>query len=147
MSVDWGVVPIVPEIQDWLKENGFVIEISETRYPTFDELIVVLETFNLPVKKDQIKENLFDIVVGEINSDQYAYILGSIEKDGFEFHFWGSSCQEQTMLEILKRLSVKCGALVIYESIAATPLVVDAKTNIEKAIDEWNHRIRERYAE
>jgi hypothetical protein len=51
------------------------------------------------------------------------------------------------MLEILKRLSVKCGALVIYETTAATPLVVDSKTNIEKAIDEWNHRIQERYTE
>ena len=145
MSVSWGVIPIVPEIHAWLEENGFVVEVQQTRYPTLDEFIVVLETFNLPIVKDPLGDNLVGIAIGDIYTENYANILGNIGEEGFNFHFWGSGCQEQTMIEILKGLSKKCGPLVIYESIAATPLVVDEKTDTERAIIEWNDRIQEKY--
>ncbi len=146
MSVSWGVLPIVPEIHGWLSENGFIIDIQETRYPTLDELTLILESFNLPIQKEQVSENTFGISIGEAHSSQYAYILGGVKDNSFAFQFFGSACQERTMLEILKRLSQKyCKALVIYESATATPLIVDSETNVEEAMIEWNRRIRENY--
>lgn len=148
MSVSWGVLPIVPEIHDWLGENGFATDIQETHYPTLDELTIILESFNLPIQKEQVAENTFGISIGEAHSSQYAYILGGVEDNGFAFQFFGSACQEKTMLEILRRLSQKyCKALVIYESATATPLIVDSEMNVEEAMIEWNRRIRENYNE
>jgi len=141
MSINWSVLPILPEIHEWLKENGFVLEYPQSRYPTLDELLLVLKTFDLPLEKEQINENLIGLSLGEIDSDQYAYLLGTIKETGFDFQFCGRSCREKTMLEILNRLSLQfCGALVIYESSAAIPCLVDGKTDIEKALASWHAR-------
>jgi len=143
MSVSWNVLPIVPEILDWLGENGFETDIQKTRYPSLDELFIVLESFGLPIQKEKIAENTVGIHIGEAHSPQYAYILGDIKDNGFAFEFFGSMCEEKTMLEILKRLCQRyCNALVIYESASAIPLIIDSQTNIEEAVEEWNRRIR-----
>ena len=146
MSIGWGVIPAVPEIHDWLAEHGQVTQSPCSRYPSLDELIIVLESFDLPIRKEQVN-GLWSIVFGTIETSRYAFILGKNKDDGFHFQFFGSYCQEETMLEILKRLSRGyCGALVIYEQMAATPLIVDSETDIEKSIVEWGLRIKERVA-
>lgn len=60
MSVSWGVLPIVPEIHGWLSENGLATDIQKTRYPTLDELMTVLESFDLPIQKELLQDNTSD---------------------------------------------------------------------------------------
>ncbi len=147
MSVDWGVVPIVPEIHTWLQEKGCNLPTNlESRYPTLAETLAVLESLDdLPVIKKNFSGNLWELTVGTFGSSRYAHILGSVEEDGlFDFHFWGS-CQEETMVQILKRLASICGPLVIFEGMAATPMIVTQDVNVEEALEEWLKRIKQTY--
>lgn len=147
MSISWGVVPVVPEALDWLQKAGYEFLKPHSRYPTLDELLTALESFhNLPLRKEESPNDLWNIVIGILDSSHYAHILGSIRDDGlFHFHFWGSGCQEETMVQILRALTPACGPLVLYEKICVTPLLITATTNLQEALAEWNERYRTNY--
>jgi hypothetical protein len=147
MSVSWGVVPVVSEIREWLQQAGYEPPTLDGRYPTLDELLAVVESFSdLPIEKESYPYDSWTIMIGTLYSSHYARILGSVHGDDlFHFHFWGGGCQEETMARILKALTPICGPLVLYESLAATPLLITETTNLEDALAEWNKRYRERY--
>ncbi len=147
MSVEWGVVAIVSEAHSWLRERGYNPSNLESRCPTLEEMLGVMENFDgLPVTKDNFSGNIWELTVGTLGSSRYARILGSVKEDGlFQFHFWGSSCQEETMVQILKRLASICGPLVLYETAAATPLIVTQDLDVEEALEEWQKRIKQTY--
>ncbi|GAB4438992.1 MAG: hypothetical protein Fur0044_35620 [Anaerolineae bacterium] len=95
MSVDWGVVPIVPEAYEWLQEAGYNISGLQSRFPTLEEMLLVLESFNdsLPITRSNYSDDSWTLTVGTSESSQYACILGSVQGDGlFHFHFFGSNC-------------------------------------------------------
>ncbi len=52
--MSWVVLPIVPEIHGWLSENGFPVDIPGTRYPSLDELLAVLQSFDLAVLTEDL---------------------------------------------------------------------------------------------
>ena len=115
---------------------------------TLEELISVLQSFEgLPIQQEACGESSYSISLGEPYSEQCAYILGSVENDHFQFHFFGSSNQERIMMEILKRLASVCGPLILYESHAATPVIIESSTNLEQALKDWIRRSRQRYSE
>ena len=144
MSVSWGVLPVVPEIHGWLSENGFPVDIPQSRYPTLEELLTVLRSFDLTVQIEELPESTLGISVGEPRSSAYVYILGNIKEDGFAFYFYENTAGEKFMLDILKRLCERyCEALVIYESSTATPWLVVQETDTDQAVIEWKRRIRE----
>lgn len=152
MSVSWGVVPVVPEVYEWLAQLGYEANGTISRYPTVAELWQVLQSFdNLPVEKRYVNskvgnQDLWELVLGIINSSQYAHMLGHVdENDHYRFHFWGSACREMTMVEILRRLAVICGPLIIFDDFSATPLLVRADlTDVDGAIQEWQERFAAR---
>ncbi len=146
MSVDWGVLPLLPDDasqREWLQHAGYESIPAQTgRYPTLDELTRILDA--MPLTAKNISGDTWEISIGELHSDNYAYILGSVQADGrFHFHFLGSDCQEITMLDILKRLASVCGALILYESTEATPVLITAATEITDALTDWQQRIHE----
>lgn len=144
MSVSWVVLPIVPEIHDWLSENGFPVDIPQTRYPSLEELLAVLRSFDLPVQMEELPESTIGISAGEPHTSSYTYILGNNKEEGFAFQFYESTAGEMFMLEVLKRLCERfCKALVIYESSTATPWLVLPETDLDQAVVEWKRRIRE----
>ncbi len=144
MSVSWGVLPVVPEIHGWLSENGFPVDIPQSRYPTLEELLTVLRSFDLPVQTEELPESTLGISVGEPRSSPHVSILGNDKEDGFAFHFYENTAGEKFMLDILKRLSERyCEALVIYESSTATPWLIVPETDTDQAVIEWKRRIRE----
>lgn len=144
MSVSWVVLPIVPEIHGWLSENGFPVDIPQTRYPSLEELLTILRSFDLPVQTEELPGSTLGISAGEPNSSSYTYILGNNKEDGFAFQFYESTGGEKFMLEVLKRLCERyCKALVIYESSTATPWLIDPTTDADQAVVEWKRRIRE----
>lgn len=144
MSVDWGVVPAQPNeagFCEWLNAAGLEIPKLQSRFPTLDELMSVLQSFKgLTIKKEGFGEATYGISLGEPYSERHAYILGSIKNNLFHFHFWGSGNQNMMMLEILKRLAGICGTFILYESYAATPVIVEEHTDIEKALADWLKR-------
>src|SRR5215217_5517651 len=110
MSVSWGVLPLdpnLPGLVDWLQGEGFDVPFSVSRYPTLEELLEVLKIFDgEPIEQHHIVNNLWEVTVGQLYSDTYAHMLGSVEQtDLYDFHFWGSGCRNTTMLSILKHLS------------------------------------------
>ncbi len=142
--MSWVVLPVVPEIHGWLSENGFLVSISRSRYPSLEELLTVLRSFDLPIQTEELPESTLGISAGEPRSSPYVYILGNNKEDGFAFHFYQNTAGETFMLEILKKLCEKyCKALVIYESSTATPWLVLPETDIVQAVVEWKRRIRE----
>jgi hypothetical protein len=147
MAVSWGVTPVVPEALDWLLKAGYESPPLDSRYPTLDELLAVLTSFpNLPVRTDTYPNDMWEIGVGVLYSSEYAHILGTIHGDDlFHFHFWGSGCREETMIQILKALTPICGPLILYESFAATPLLITPTTDLQAALADWNERYRKNY--
>ena len=150
MSVDWGVIPSQPDnpgFQEWFREAGLDIPSSKGRYPTFDEFVKVLKSFSdNKTKIDQINDNLFEIIFGDVSSSDFAQILGSNQEDGlFHFQFLGYSTKEVTMLKILRKTSHICGPIALYESHNATPVLVDESTDIEEALKDWRIRYKNKY--
>lgn len=146
MSLSYGVLAIVPETHEWLEAEGYQIPKAASRLPTLDELFGVLERlYPSKIRQEQVSGNLLDIVIGVADSSPYAEILGSTEPDGFDFQFLDS--EYVPMIEILKQLAVTCGPLIIYEHAAVTPQIVDAKTNVQKAIEDWNQRYMDKRAD
>jgi len=149
MSVDWGVVPAQPTeagFCEWLNTAGLEIPTSQSRFPTLDELISVLRSFEgLTIRKEKYGEALYGISLGEPYSEKYAYILGSIKNNLFHFHFLGSGNQNMMMLDILKRLARICGTFILYESYAATPVIVEEHTDLEQALVDWLKRSQQNY--
>ena len=150
MSVDWGVVPAQPDdlgFREWLTSAGLEIPQFGGRFPTLEEFMSVLQSFvGLPIQHESSAESLYSISLGEPYSEQCACILGHVEDNHFQFHFYGSSNQEITMMEILKRLASVCGPLILYESIAATPVIIESSTSIEKELEDWRRRSQQRYS-
>lgn len=148
MSISWGVIPCDPSTSgfyEWLQSSGEEPPALDQpgRYPTPAELLSVLETFKpLPVENDPVKPGgLWEVTLGEPDTSNYAYMLGSIKEDGiFHFHFYGSHCQETTMLAILQRLSIVCGPFAIFDHMTATPVFVTPQLSIDQAIERWNTR-------
>ena len=149
MSVDWGVIPSQPTeagFCEWLSASGLEIPKSQSRFPTLDELLRVLQSFEgLTIRKEEYGEALYSISLGEPYSERYACILGNIKNDLFHFHFLGSGNQKIMMLDILKRLAKICGTFILYESYAATPVIVDEHTNLEQALVDWIERSEQNY--
>src|SRR6266508_6181690 len=146
MSIDWSVLPldpVIPELVEWLQHENIAVPDLHGRYPTLDELVNVLAMFgDVPVQLERLNEQLWNVVLGELNSAIYAHMLGTVNGDGiFDFHFLGSACQETTMLEILKRLSSSCGPLILYEPVAGTPVLVTSTIEVDGALKEWQQRI------
>jgi hypothetical protein len=150
MSVSWGVVPSQPEepgFQEWLTSAGLEIPRRRGRFPTLEELMSVLQSFEgVPIQQEADGESSYSISLGKPYSEQCAYILGNVEDDHFQFHFYDSCNREITMMEILKRLAAVCGSLILYESIAATPVLIESSTNLEQALEDWRRRSRQRYS-
>ncbi len=152
LSVSWGVVPAQPEepgFQEWLSGEGIEVPNLGGRHPTLEELLKVLETFEgLPVHKVERGDSSYDISLGQRDSEQYALMIGSVLSDGlYDFHFFGSGCQATTMMQIIKKLSYFCGPIVLYENIAATPVLIDHSTDLEQAIEDWRRRMERRHSE
>jgi hypothetical protein len=150
MSIDWSVLPLdpaIPELVEWLQHENIAVPDLHGRYPTLDELVNVLAMFgDVPVQLEQLNEQLWNVVLGELNSATYANMLGTVNEDGvFDFHFLGSGCRETTMLEILKRLSSSCGPLILYEPVAGTPVLVTSTIEVDGVLKEWQQRIRKNY--
>ena len=145
MSVSWGVIPSQPQISDfcdWLIEAGLKVPPSTGRYPTLEELRQVLQSLHvIPIREEAYADSSYSISIGEPYAEQYAHLLGSVEENQFHFHFCDSGCRPITMMEILKRLSFFCGPLVLYESYAATPVVIESTTNLDEALKGWLQRI------
>jgi len=149
MSVEWRVVPSQPDepgVREWLEDAGIAIPAEVGRFPTYDEIIEVLRSFGgLPVREEQLSESLYQLVLGKPKSEEFAQILGSVQKTGlFEFHFYGYSTDEFLMFKIVKKLTHVCGPLIIYETLAATPVAIDPSTDLVEAFKDWNLRFRER---
>ena len=144
MSIDWGVVPSQPEepgFREWLTTAGLDIPLSAGRFPTLEELITVLQSFEgLPIRQEGYSASLYSISLGEPRSDQYAHILGGVQNSHFQFHFFGSDNQNITMMEILKKLSGACGPFILYEKNAAIPVIIETSTNLEEALEDWFRR-------
>lgn len=150
MPVHWSVVPAQPEelgFREWLTENGLEVPQFAGRFPTLDELTTVLDSFEgFPIQKEGYCEPSQSLSLGEPSSQQYAHILGSLREDHIQFHFFGSDNQSITMLEILKRLARICGPFVLYESYAATPVIVEEATNLTSALEDWVRRTLQKYS-
>ncbi len=145
MSVSWGVIPSQPQISDfcdWLIEAGLKVPPSTGRYPTLEELRQVLSSLHvIPIQEEAYDDSSYSISIGEPYSEQYAHLLGSVQENQFHFHFCDSGCRPITMMEILKRLSFFCGPLVLYESYAATPIIIASATDLDEALNDWLKRI------
>lgn len=145
MSVSWGVIPSQPQISDfcdWLIEAGLEVPPSTGRYPTLEEVRQVLQSLHvIPIREEAYADSSYSISIGEPYAEQYAHLLGSVEENQFHFHFSDSECRPITMMEILKSLSSFCGPLVLYESYAATPVIIASATNLDEALNDWLQRI------
>lgn len=141
MSVSWLVFPISIEVKKWLTEkHNMPIPDVPSRWATLAELIEVLETFEQPIKIERNihkDETTVSLVVGQINSAVFAQILGTVKDDGyFDFSFERSGNNAYTMLNILKQLSEKCGALVIVSG-GKNPFIVTKEINVNGIIETW----------
>ena len=152
MSISWGVVPSQPQepgFCDWLIKAGLEIPAVTGRFPSLNELREVLQSLNVvPIREDNYEISSYSISIGELYSKQYAHMLGSVKDDKlFHFQFWGSGCHHLTMMEILKRLTAFCGPFVLYESGAATPVIIESSTRLADALDDWVKRTDFRYSD
>lgn len=150
MSVSWGVLPVTAEVRDWLRGEGFADPGDDrSRYPTLGELLKILRSMDTwAVQVDKVGDDLREVAAGEIGTDRFAQILGTIQDDGlYHFHFFGIGNREPVMLEILHRLTPTCGPLLIFESIAATPAMITTSTTLDVVLEDWLARIRRTYDE
>ena len=148
MSLDWGVIPAQPEepaFCQWLLDAGLEPPALPGRYPTLEQLLAVLRSFEgWPLQTDLPHS----MVLGVLDSPQYASILGGVHADGlFHFHFHGNRCQDSTMIKILRKLAVICGPIVLYETLHATPVVIDQFTDVGLATQDWQRRTQQRMVE
>ncbi len=145
MSIDYGVYPLDPtikDIRDWLQSEGVDFPNVKGRFPTLDELLKVLHTFDgLSVNVDKI--NGITVSLGDPEEPGFALMLGKISPDGYyDFFFWGWRNQDIIMTTILKKLSVFCGPFILWEQYGATPILITQDTNLELALQEWDDRFR-----
>jgi hypothetical protein len=152
MSIDYGVNPLDPDnkdFRDWLHAEGVDFPDVKGRFPTLDELLDVLHTFNgLAVNVEKNEVILVSLGDRENLEPGFALMLGHITPDGYyDFFFWQSGNQAITMAAILKKLSVFCGPLVLREGYGATPMLVTQDTHLDIALQEWNDRFRQKYPE
>jgi hypothetical protein len=150
MSIDYGVHPLDPDnkdFRDWLQSEGVDFPDVKGRFPTLDELLDVLHTFNgLAVNVD--KSDVISVSLGDPEEPGFALMLGDISSDGYyDFFFWGWRNQDITMAAILKKLSVFCGPLVLREQYGATPILITQDTNLDLALQDWHDRFRKKYPE
>lgn len=141
MSVSWGVIPFdptVPDLIDWLEEEGISVPSSPGRFPTMEELLDALTVLEGEhIHKEHIVDDAWEVTVGAIFSDTYARMLGKITESGFyDFQFWSNVCRNKTMITILKQLSHICGPLIWYDDCLALPLVVTSDIDVDEAISE-----------
>jgi hypothetical protein len=145
MSVSWTVIPFrsdLPDFIEWLQKEGMNVSFINGRFPTMVELFDALRIFEgHTAGKYQISNDLWEVIVGEPHSGVYAHMLGSVKEGGFfNFHFWGSWCQDTTMIAILKQLSIVCGPFVWFDHYSVTPLIVTPDIDIHYSLQDWNKR-------
>lgn len=146
MSIDYGVHPADPDhpgFREWLVSEGVEIPTEKGRFPTLAELLEVLQTFaSLAVTIDEIGGTL--VSLGDPDHPGFAQMHGDIAADGtYHFSFIGSRNQNQTMAEILKKLSLHCGPFVLREQYGATPLLIQQDTDLDMALQDWHRRFKE----
>ncbi len=151
MSIDWQVTPALPEVEgfrEWFRNEKVEIPNERGRFPTLDELIDVLESFEgLSVGQDA-SNGIILIGVGSPEKPGFALIMGSVNADGyFNFYFDGWRNEEINMVTILKKLSVFCGPLVLWEQYGATPVVITRDTDLDAALKDWHDRFQKKYPE
>lgn len=152
MSIDYGVHPLDPDnkdFRDWLQSEGVDFPDVKGRFPTLDELLDVLHTFN-GLAVNVIKNDVISVSLGDPEDLErgFALMLGHITPDGYyDFSFWQWRNREITMAAILKKLAVFCGPLVLREGYGATPMLVTQDTNLDIALQGWNDRFRQKYPE
>ncbi len=138
MAVSWLVLPIVPEIIDWLQnQHGLTVPNVESRWATLDELLEILASIGESVSRKDIPHrdgNVVSLIMGKIDTPAFAQISGRIKGDHFEFSFENNGNTPQIMLTILTKLCVTCGALVIFCGTGGAPYIVTADTDIDEAI-------------
>src|SRR6266508_4672153 len=87
MSIDWSVLPldpVIPELVEWLQHENIAVPDLHGRYPTLDELVNVLAMFgDVPVQLERLNEQLWNVVLGELNSAIYAHMLGTVNGMGY----------------------------------------------------------------
>jgi len=152
MSIDYGVHPLDPENQDfrdWLNAEGVDFPTVKSRFPTLNELLVILNTFKgLAVSVDMSHGVLISLGDPQNLNHGFALMLGNIIADGYyDFYFWQGKNQEMTMALILKKLSVFCGPLVLREGYGGTPMLITQDTDLEIALQEWKDRLHKKHAE
>lgn len=143
MSIDHGVLPFDPDDQDfcsWLQSEGIDFPEMKGRFPTLDELTNVLHTFaGLTVNVDQGTTTV--VSLGKPEEPGFALMLGEVTTAGYyDFFFWGWRNEKLTMVEILKRLSVVCGPLVLREQYSSTPVLITPDIDLVLALQEWHER-------
>ncbi len=148
MSMDYGVHPLDPDNQDfhaWLESEGVDIPNIKGRFPTLDELLSVLHTFNGLAVNTEIDE-VISVTLGNPEEPGFAQMLGNRTAEGYyDFFFSGQRSTDAVMLAILKKLSAFCGPFVLRESYGATPVLVMQDTDVDAALQDWRGRFRKKY--
>lgn len=149
VGVLYIVTPRTDEIADWLADVGVSLpEDSSSRWPLLSEIhdvIGSLEGYSAEYSDNGVGSSWQAMITSANDPESGAWTLLNISHRGELSEpqkIWFEKGFPDLIVEILVRLSSRCGTLVLVPDTGCPPLVINAGDDPDQLCAQWEHLIQ-----
>ena len=146
MGVLYTVMPPSQEVADWLDESGLHVSVdTSSRSPTISEIretLNSLEGFAVEYTDNGIGSSWQAMVTTIADPESGGWTLLNITrraKPEESQEIWFEKGHPELIVEIVSRLSMRCGTLIVIPDTGCPPLVIAPGGDPEKLCAQWEH--------
>jgi hypothetical protein len=146
MGVLYTVMPPSQEVADWLHESGIAVSVdTSSRGPNISEIretLDSLEGFSVEYTDNGIGSTWQAMItsIGDPDSGGWTLLnISSRAEPGEPQEIWFEKGHPELIVEILSRLSMRCGTFVVIPDTGCPPLVISPGDDPKKLCAQWEH--------
>jgi hypothetical protein len=146
MGVLYIVMPPTQEVADWLHESGIALSVvSPSRSPNIFEIretLDSLEGFLVEYSDNGIGHSWQAMItsIGDPESGGWTLMnISSLGEPEQPQEIWFEKGHPELIVEIVSRLSARCGTLVVIPDTGCPPLVISPGDDSKKLCSRWEH--------
>jgi hypothetical protein len=146
MGVLYTVMPPSQEVADWLHELGIAVSVdTSSRGPNISEIretLDSLEGFSVEYTDNGIGSTWQAMItsIGDPDSGGWTLLnISSRAEPGEPQEIWFEKGHPELIVEILSRLSMRCGTFVVIPDTGCPPLVISPGDDPKKLCAQWEH--------
>jgi len=146
MGVLYTVMPPSHEVADWLHESGIPVSVDTSSrgpsIPEIREILNSLEGFSVEYTDNGIGSPWQAMVTSIVDPDSGGWTLLNISSRAEPEEpqeIWFEKGHPELIVEIVSRLAMRCGTLIVIPDTGCPPLVIAPGDDPEKLCAQWEH--------